>query len=472
MRRPLAWYLKRLVVFLVLFVLTYGLGRLVVVWSDSQYDGVREPYLQSMSSQGVTLRWHTVEAARGVVRYGTAPDRLDAQVAEIGAVSDHHVRLTGLAPGTRYFYSVGTADTVFRGGNDFWFITAPAWPSTAAPGTPGDAVLPRRLWVTGDMGQPGEGQQAVARAARDWARAHLRASPALYDAWLTTGDNAYRSGSMAQFQAALFDPFADLLRNIPFWPAYGNHDARRWAFFELFDLPRRGEAGGVPSGSEHYFAFDNGPVHVVFVDTQEGDLSSDSAMLDWLVRDLAANQRPWVIAVMHHPPYSRGSHDSDSPQDSGGRMWRVREQVVPLLERGGVDLVLSGHSHMYERSHLMACHYGDSQSWRPTLALQGAVEGRHYRYLKRRTGAMPAGGGLDGTIYAVVGSSSRLDDGPLDHPAMAVSRHAMGSLLIDVDGQTLTAQFIEHDGSIGDRFTIQKGRPEGPAPLVQCPPVP
>lgn len=455
---------KRLVLFLALFVAAYGLGRLVVVWSDSQYTGAREPYLQSMADDGVTLRWHSGETYRGVVRYGLAADALDRQQAELNAVTDHHVRLDGLSPGTRYYYRVGTADTVFRGGPDYWFVTAPPWPARE------DATLadPVRLWVTGDQGQPGEGQQAVAAAARDWARAHLRASPLPFDAWLTTGDNAYRSGSMAQFQAALFEPFADVLRNVPFWPTLGNHDARRWAFYSLFDLPRRGESGGLPSGTEHYFAFDHGPVHVVMLDTEQGDLSPGGAMLDWLQRDLRANQRPWVIAVFHHPPYTHGSHDSDSWRDSRGRMVRVREQLVPLLERGGVDVVLSGHSHMYERSHLLACHYGDSSTWRPSLALQGD---QSHRYLKRRAGAAPPANGVDDTVYVVVGSSSRLDDGPLDHPAMAVSRHAMGSLIIDVDAGALTAQFVERDGGIGDRFTILKGQPEAPSP-VTCPPAP
>ncbi len=451
---------KRLLVFLVLFVAAYGLGRLVVVWSDSQFAGVRAPYLQSMASDGVTLRWHSREAYRGVVRYGTAPDALVHSQAELGAVTDHHVRLEGLAPGTRYYYSVGNAHETAYGGPDYWFVTALPWPAE-------QAADPVRLWVTGDAGQPGKDQLAVAGAARDWSRAHRRASPLPFDAWLTTGDNAYRSGSMAQFQAALFEPFADLLRNVPIWPAYGNHDARRRAFFRLFDFPRRGEAGGLPSGSEHYFAFDHGPVHVVMLDSQDGELAPDSEMLDWLQRDLRANRRPWVIAVFHHPPYTRGSHDSDSRRDSGGRMVRVRERLVPLLERLGVDLVLSGHSHMYERSHLLACHYGDSASWRPGLALQRPAD---FVYRKRRAGVMPPGGGLDGTIYAVVGSSSRLDDGPLDHPAMAVSRHAMGSLVIDVTAGALTARFVERDGRIGDRFRILKGQAQAPAPLQQCPP--
>ena len=72
-------------------------------------------------------------------------------------------------------------------------------------------------------------------------------------------------------------------------------------------------------------------------------------MLAWLARDLAANRAKWTIAVFHHPPYSDGSHVSDTED----RMVQVREHVVPILERYGVDLVLSGHSHGYERTALV-----------------------------------------------------------------------------------------------------------------------
>jgi len=65
-------------------------------------------------------------------------------------------------------------------------------------------------------------------------------------------------------------------------------------------------------------------------------------MLPWLRTDLRANQRDWTIVYFHHPPYSRGSHDSD---EADTRMGDVREHLLPVLEAGGADLVLTGHSH-------------------------------------------------------------------------------------------------------------------------------
>ena len=72
-------------------------------------------------------------------------------------------------------------------------------------------------------------------------------------------------------------------------------------------------------------------------------------MAKWLVRDLAATKAQWIIAFWHHPPYTKGSHDSDKEE----RLVEMRKYIMPILEEGGVDLVLCGHSHIYERSMLI-----------------------------------------------------------------------------------------------------------------------
>ena len=55
-------------------------------------------------------------------------------------------------------------------------------------------------------------------------------------------------------------------------------------------------------------------------------------MLTWLEADLASTAQDWIIAYWHHPPYSKGSHDSDDVADSGGRMTDMRANVVPILD--------------------------------------------------------------------------------------------------------------------------------------------
>ena len=90
-------------------------------------------------------------------------------------------------------------------------------------------------------------------------------------------------------------------------------------------------------------------------------------MLTWLQNDLASTTQPWVIAFFHHPPYSKGSHDSDTDIE----LKEMRQNALPILENAGVDLVLSGHSHSYERSFLIDGHYGTSSTFTSAMKKNG-----------------------------------------------------------------------------------------------------
>jgi len=196
-------------------------------------------------------------------------------------------------------------------------------------------------------------------------------------------------------------------------------------------------------------------------------------MLDWLEQDLAATNQEWKIVYWHHSPYSHGSHDSDDPQDSGGRLQAMRENAVPICEQAGVDLVLTGHSHSYERSFLLDGHYGASSTLTPAMILDDG-DGRPFgdgAYEKPSIDAPH-----EGTVYNVTGCSSRLADGPLDHPAMYIDFKRLGSLVLDVNGLELNAAFIDSSGVVRDRFTMRKGTasdapdttPRTPASLLRA----
>jgi hypothetical protein len=441
---PRKWrWLRYLLGGLLLLIVLSGLGRLGQVALGSFYTGERGPYLQQPAPTAMTLRWQTTEAEVGVVRYGLQPDQLQWQVQESQAGEEHEVRLSGLQPATRYYYAIGAASAPRYRGSDYWFITPPA------SGMP----LATRFVVLGDPGYPGPGQTAVREAMQAWLTANPRLDRGGFDVLLTTGDNAYRSGTNEQFQAGFFAPYAAWLRNVPVWPVYGNHDARRWAFFNLFSFPTDGESGGLSSGTEHYYAFDYGQVHFVILDTEASSMRAGSKMLRWLEEDLAGSHQPWLIVAFHHPPYTHGSHNSDSRADSGGRMFAVRQQVLPLLEKAGVDLVLSGHSHMYERSHLMGCHYGASNTLETTMLQQPQQQNHQAIYNKPAAGRVAH----QGAIYMVLGSSSKVDNGPLDHPVMAVSQRQLGALVVDINGSQLNGRFINDNGDVADHFTIIKG---------------
>lgn len=442
-------WLKRLgLIFLVLLVI-YAVGRPTQIWLDGFYSGVREPYLQMMSSNAVTLRWQSDNKYSAVVRYGLKPGELN-QTKYGATAEEHEVRLTDLKPATKYFYSVGSKIKEFYKGEEFWFKTSPELKTGLAD------MKPVRFWVTGDQGYPNVIQNQVRDAMLRWVKQHPRTSVdhESLDFWVTTGDNAYRSGTNKQFQTGFFEPYKSILRHTPVWPVYGNHDARRWVFFDIFNFPTKAENGGIASGSEHFYSFDYANIHFVMLDTQESNLTAGSEMLSWLKNDLTQTKQQWLLAVFHHPPYTKGSHDSDSQRDSRGRLISVRENILPLLEAGGVDLVLSGHSHMYERSSLINCHYGYSSTFNPSM-LRSESKNNVYNKKENKISA------YSGTIYTVIGSSSKVDTGPLNHPAMQTSLQEAGSMLFDVEKNKLKAYFINKDGIVKDQFEINKGVEEG-----------
>lgn len=436
-----------------ILVIAYGVGRFVVVFSDSLQTGQRDPYVQMQTADSVVIRWLTEKNEFGVIRYGEDSGHMASVELEESPRKKHSLKLTNLKPATRYYYQVGE----INGFHEFdpekhWFYTHPV------------DVVPTRIWVMGDSGQPGETVNQVRDAALGWMKENPLLSAEkdkepvaeeafrpLINIWIALGDIAYRSGSNEQFQASLFDTFEDLVPNTSLWPVYGNHDDRRWTYFRIFDLPENAEAGGVPSHTENYYSIDYSNIHLLMLDTQDSGLEQTGKMANWLKNDLAKNSRPWVIAAFHHPPYTRGSHDSDDDSDSDGRMREVRENILPILEKAGVDVVLSGHSHLYERSYLMDCAYETSDSFSEKNIVSTGVNKEHKQYIKP---LQPKG--HQGTVYIVAGSSSKVDNGDLDHPAHTVGLAETGSVVIDVIENKLVARFINNKGLVKDEFSISK----------------
>ena len=373
---------------------------------------------------------------------------------EQSPAKNHSVKLSNLKPATRYYYQTGTIGDFYEDeAKKQWFYTHP------------EAVLPARVWVIGDSGKAGEALNQVRDSALSWMQENPllvnKETPSTTDGklinepliniWIALGDIAYRSGSNDQFQAALFDTFGDLLANTALWPIYGNHDERRWTYFRIFDLPENAEAGGLASGTENYYSIDYSNIHFVMLDSQASDRSKTGDMANWLKRDLAHNKKTWVIAAFHHPPYTKGSHDSDDSSDSRGRMQEMRENIVPILEDGGVDLVLSGHSHMYERSYLLDCAYEKSDRFSTKNIVSEGVHGKHQQYVKPLQQKEH-----QGAVYVIAGSAARIDQGPIDHPAHHTGFLEAGSMVIDVDNNKLTARFINNKGQVRDEFSITK----------------
>ena len=420
----------------------------------------RGPYLQTPTPHGIVVRWRTDVPTDSRVRTGAAPGSLATIIDDPTPTTEHVVTLGGLAPDTDYYYSVGSAGGALLGDD-------PAYRLRTFP-LPGPA-RPTRIWAIGDAGFAGPELDAVRNAYASFTGS----TPT--DLWLLLGDNAYLVGSDANYQAAVFDPHRDLLRRVAPWPTFGNHEGFSsnaltgvGPYFNMFTLPTAGEAGGVPSGTESYYSFDFANVHVVVLDGNSSSTVAGSPMRTWLDADLSATTADWVIAMWHQPPYSKGQfHDSDVET----REILMRQNVLPVLDAHGVDLVLNGHSHSYERSHLLDGFYGTAVPPAPSMVLDGGDGrvGSDGPYRKATIGPAPH----EGAVYVVAGSSSETRPITAGHPAMEIGLSELGSLVVDVNGDTLAGTFLQANGVLGDTFRIVKGHggPTSPctaAPVAGC----
>ncbi|MFN3342782.1 MAG: metallophosphoesterase, partial [Flavobacteriales bacterium] len=322
---------------------------------------VRGPYLQNGNQQHIIVRWRTNVPGDSKVRYGISPLNLNLTATNTQFSTEHEVVITGLQPETKYYYEIGDNTTWYGSSSFQYFQTLPLE----------GKVAPYLFWVIGDAGTGNDNQRAVRDAMLHYA------GSSHFDAWIMLGDNAYEGGSDSEYQNGVFgNMYESILSRTVVWPTPGNHDYNNHipfspapAYYDIFNLPASGEAGGLPSGTEKYYSWNYGNVHFISLDSYDEDRSPNAAMATWLQADLAANTQPWVIAYWHHPPYTKGSHDSDNPWLYDFELPQIRQNIVPILEQYGVDLVLNGHSHCYERSFLLDGHYGQSNTLQPEMIL-------------------------------------------------------------------------------------------------------
>lgn len=280
----------------------------------------RQPYLQNTTTSSVTVVWRSAYAAESIVEYGETP-ALGRVAGSFGAnVIDHAVEITGLQSGTTYWYRVNANQqpATVR----LPFETAPL---------PGSGTEVSFL-AFGDSGTASPEQYALgARMATEDA-----------DFVLHTGDLVYPSGGLPnpipEYDLRVFKPYEDLFRLHPFFPATGNHDAKAAfvPFQSAFFLP---DHGGSDVTRELYYSFTWGDAKIVVLETTLLHKLPFGEPYHWLVNELSSNTSKWLIVVGHHPLYShRGTEPGLVPT------------LEPLFETYGVDLVLAGHDHDYERS--------------------------------------------------------------------------------------------------------------------------
>jgi acid phosphatase type 7 len=408
-----------------------------------------------MTATSVKVMWRPKSGtpASVTVYVGVEPLRFTAAYTAVvpSGKSDVAVTVAGLQANTRYYYAVCSSVSCHTSDASFTFQTAPSVGTSQS----------MRMYVLGDPGQGmGGGGNAVVSAARNWMGGRQE------DMWLLLGDNAYNSGTDKEYTNNLINYFRSYLRTVPVWPLTGNHDKASKAsgqtgpYFELF---KPDGASSTPSGTAAYYSFNYGNIHVICLDSQFSSRAVGSAMLLWLAADLASidpSQTQWLIAAWHHPVYSRGTHDSDKES----RSTDMRSNALPMLEEAGLDLLLTGHSHGYERSYFVKQHYGKRSTFSSSSHVVqpgnggGVLGGSAYT---KPPGLTP----LSGMVTITCGNSALIrssQSSAYDHPAMVkVKGNARGftdyaSVVVDIEDNVLSVTTIGDSGKIWDSFSIVK----------------
>lgn len=279
------------------------------------------PYVQAPDKTAMTILWTSPVRTNFFLKYGesnlldrelsvAAMDKpieyqslIDSTAGQAQRAQDwqYVVRLADLKPGTSYRYQVSgageTAEAVFR--------TIPEQPEEFTFIAYGDS-----------RSQPEEHLKVAMQFKRH--------KPALI---LHTGDMT-DYGAYHLWNGQFFGQLAEMISGVPILTSRGNHEADGPLFYRLF--PR-------VSGAK-WFSVDYGNVHFAMLDSCISE-NEKEVMLEWLAKDLAASKAMWKIAAYHYPSYDVGSHRST---------WG-REDVLPVLRKGGIDIVLTGHTHGYQR---------------------------------------------------------------------------------------------------------------------------
>lgn len=338
------------------------------------------------ASREVTFVWDTGTGSLASVvevSVGDGPAwTLTGGSYEVGSRRVHVVRGCGFAAGRSWTYRVG--------GSDAW-----SEPATFVTAPPPGADEPVRAVVLGDS-----------RGAPDTMAALLAAATAQGAEFVVFTGDAVNTGSNWTEWEAWFDGAPEAFASLPMVFGFGNHEGNAQYSFALF-----------PTATDSAnFGVDYGPLHFSVVnDTLEsGRTWADVAAL--LEADLAASSAPFRVPVWHRPAVS-----SCNPH---GEDVNTRTYLLPVVEEAGVELVLTGHNHNYERSH----------PWR-----YGARDD------------------LRGTVHVVAGGAGApIYTGTYGRDYTAVEAKVEHFLLLEADAHELRGVAYDLAGNLVDDFTLRR----------------
>ena len=259
--------------------------------------------------------------------------------------------------------------------------------------------------VIGDAGQPGSGQRAIAQQMVKWRATYP------FEFVIMTGDNLYGRETARDYREKFEIPYRPLLdAKVKFYAALGNHDDDGQTQYEHFNMGGKKYYSFKPKDGVRLFAIDSNYV--------------DAKQIEWLDKELAASGSDWKIAFFHHPLYSSGeTHGSADLQ---------RELLEPIFLRHGVNVVIAGHEHFYER-------------------------------LKPQKGV----------AYFTIGSSAKLRKGDLKKTSMTAYGNDTdyAFMLVEIVGDELYFQAINDKGVTLDAGSIRRAGQVQPTRNVTAQPV-
>ena len=405
-----------------LFILSF---LLVLAFLPSPVDAAtftRNVFLQKANTVSFDFRWATDTQEQLVVKYGLTiaygnQVTSDAeQLINCGnnasfpctGGNNNHAKISGLAPGTKYYYQVttvsGTALTA-AGDPNHYFKTSPAVGSTT----------PFTWAIWGDSGVNSTSQNNVAKQV-------FAKKP---DLVMVAGDIAYPYGTSFSGNNTLhFNRYSDAtpgqntMSFSPFYVTCGNHETSCPTVMADHSLP----GGGKMTSQISTYSYDYGNVHFVALNSNGSYAynattpSASDPQVAWAYNDLKASNQPWKVVYWHHNGWSAGSHSTNTA---------IVDNLIRMASDAGADLVIWGHSHVYERWNRKAGFYPNVQAY--TIGNGG------------KTGASGCTSTSPGPGCAAKSSSGD---------------SAAGFLFFEVSGDTMTARYITQSGANPDTISL------------------
>ncbi|MBI5690133.1 MAG: metallophosphoesterase family protein [Verrucomicrobia bacterium] len=350
------------------------------------------PYLQAPGPEGITIMWESAVEESGELRYGEG-DRLDRTVGPIRPTRVANAKVTfyvyeavlaGLKPGTAYRYEarIGSDSS---GRRQFRTFNREAAQVT--------------FIAYGDTRTNPEKHAAVA--------AHFRRHEPEFI--LHSGDLVAKGTEHERWANEFFDPLKGVIDEVPMLPSIGNHEQDGVNYLAYFHQP----------GDQRFFySRDIGPVHVVTLDYRSTKPTDEQ--FAFVAADLRASRAPWKVVLLHAPMFNFGGHAS---------LWG-HEHYLPLFRETKVDLVLAGHSHLYERFKPLGPK-GQPDAW----LIQHVTTG---------------GGGAP--LAAAIAD-----------PSLVVAEKVYHFVWFRATRDQLEARAIDIDGREFDRFALRKEKGRQPA---------